>query len=275
MTPFSRWARESSMKTNPLPAAEKKPPKLRWFQYSLRSLFLLTLLVAIGMSWLTVTMQSQRKQKAAAEAIEAAGGTVEYEQTWVGKLLRDDSLVRVTVVKPRYEDDPFTSPAELPTDVVLEHLQELSQLQELHLADTKITDAGLEHLQVLSQLQVLMLDNTQDQRRRAGASARVGPTSYSVAPQHPSHRCWTGASPRNDPTPAAGYLQHQSHRCRTGASTGIESTRLACDPRHPSHRCRVASSPTIEPTTVAVARQHASHQRRREEAPAGIAKLPN
>ena len=86
------------METDSLPTAEKKQPKLRWFQYSLRSLFLLTLLVAIGMSWLTVTMQNQRKQKAAAEAIEKAGGTVGTEPTWLGKLLRDDSLVRVIYV---------------------------------------------------------------------------------------------------------------------------------------------------------------------------------
>ena len=35
-----------------LPAAEKKRPRLRWYQYRLRSLFVLTTLVAIGMSWL-------------------------------------------------------------------------------------------------------------------------------------------------------------------------------------------------------------------------------
>ena len=45
-----------------------------------------------------MTMQNQRKQKAAAEAIEKAGGTVQSEPTWLGKLLRDDSLVRVTCV---------------------------------------------------------------------------------------------------------------------------------------------------------------------------------
>ena len=86
------------METDSLPTAEKKQPKLRWYQYSLRSLFLLTLLVAIGMSWLAVTMRNQRKQKAAAEAIEKAGGTVKSEPTWLGKLLRDDSLVSVTAV---------------------------------------------------------------------------------------------------------------------------------------------------------------------------------
>jgi hypothetical protein len=86
------------MQTDSLPIAETKPPKLRWFQYSLRSLFLLTTVVAIGMSWLTVTMQNQRKQKAAAEAIQKAQGDVSCEVTWLGRLLRDDSLVMVTRV---------------------------------------------------------------------------------------------------------------------------------------------------------------------------------
>ena len=30
------------METDSLPTVEKKPPKLRWFQYRLRSLFILT-----------------------------------------------------------------------------------------------------------------------------------------------------------------------------------------------------------------------------------------
>ena len=81
------------METDSSPAVEKPVPKLRWFQYSLRSLFLLTLLVAIGMSYVAVTMRNQRKQKAAAEAIEKAGGKTQSKPTWLGTLLRDDSLV--------------------------------------------------------------------------------------------------------------------------------------------------------------------------------------
>ena len=103
------------------------------------------------MSWLAVTIQNQRKQKAAAEAIEKAGGTGRSEPTWLGKLLRDDSLVRVTYV------DLYGQSI---TDDVLVHLQGLSQLQRLCLGDTKVTDAGLVHLQGLSQLQGLWLYNT-------------------------------------------------------------------------------------------------------------------
>ena len=56
------------------PTVEDRRPKLRWYQYSLWSLFVLTTLVAIACSWLAVTIQDQRKQKAAADAIQHAGG---------------------------------------------------------------------------------------------------------------------------------------------------------------------------------------------------------
>jgi hypothetical protein len=134
--------------TEPQPAAPC--PKLRWYQFRLRSL--LTLLVAIGMSYVGVTMRNQRKQHEVAEEIVNAGGIVQSEPTWLGKLLRDDSLVRVTEVGFNRESA---------ADADLVHLQGLSQLQSLHLiSNTKVTDAGLVHLQGLSQLQWLQLDNT-------------------------------------------------------------------------------------------------------------------
>ena len=159
------------MQPTSLPTAEQKPPKLRWYQWRLRSLFLLTLLVAIGMSWLAVEMQDERKQKVAADAIVKAGGKVTSEQTWLGKLLRDDSLVRVTSV----ESTPDAGPVHLEgldhlqtlwlqktqvTDAGLVHLQGLNQLKGLSLNNTKITDAGMVYLQGLSQLQVLWLNDT-------------------------------------------------------------------------------------------------------------------
>jgi hypothetical protein len=133
-------------------ATETKPPKLRWYQYRLRSLFVLTTLVAIGCSWLAVMRQEQRKQGAAAKAIERAGGTVRSEGTWLGKLLRDDSLVRVTFVNLSGHSV---------TDDVLVHLEGLRQLYALDLSGTKVTDGGLVHLHGLRQLQTLELIGTQ------------------------------------------------------------------------------------------------------------------
>ena len=136
--------------TDPSPTTEK-PPKLRWYQWRLRSLFILTLLVAVGMSWLMTTIQGQRRQKAAADAIRKAGGWVKSEPTWLGRLLRDDSLVWVTSV---WLSGKST------TDAGLVNLQGLSQLRWLDLDNTQVTDAGLVNLQGLSQLQRLTLNNT-------------------------------------------------------------------------------------------------------------------
>ena len=111
-----------------------RPDKLRWYQFRLRSLFILTTLVAVACSWLAVTMRDQRQQKAAAEAIEKAGGTVKCEPTWLGKLLRDDSLVRVIDV---------SLSGQAITDDVLVNLRGLGQLRGLGLLNTKVTDAGL------------------------------------------------------------------------------------------------------------------------------------
>ena len=47
-----------------------KPYRLRWFQYRLRSLFVLMFLVSIGMSWFSVNMQRAKKQKEAVEEIK-------------------------------------------------------------------------------------------------------------------------------------------------------------------------------------------------------------
>jgi hypothetical protein len=44
--------------------------KLRWFQYSLRSLMLLVLVVSVGMSWVAVKMKRARQQDKAVEEIK-------------------------------------------------------------------------------------------------------------------------------------------------------------------------------------------------------------
>ncbi len=65
-------------------------PRLRWFQYSLRSLLLAMLAASLGMSWVAVKMQKARRQKEAVEAILKFGGTVEYDyqQNTSGKRIR-------------------------------------------------------------------------------------------------------------------------------------------------------------------------------------------
>ena len=49
------------------------------FQYSIRSLMLLVVAVALPFSWLGVEMKAAREQRAAVEAIRKLGGYVNYE----------------------------------------------------------------------------------------------------------------------------------------------------------------------------------------------------
>jgi hypothetical protein len=59
------------------PATTKR--KLRWYQYSLRSLFILSFLVAIASSWLAVEMRQAKRQKEAVEIVQRLGGGVGYD----------------------------------------------------------------------------------------------------------------------------------------------------------------------------------------------------
>ena len=54
-------------------------PKLRWYQFSLRSLLLFVLVCSLVCGWLGVRMQRAREQKQAVEAIHKLGGWVEYD----------------------------------------------------------------------------------------------------------------------------------------------------------------------------------------------------
>ena len=133
----------------------------RWrFQFSIRSLLVLTVAVAIPCSWLAVELKRAKRQQAAIRELEEEGGywTIAiYEEpkpgspiafpeppgpTWLRKLLPerlgDDfftDVVRVSLLGQQIEDLGF------------EHLKELPQLYSLDLSLTQVTDAGVEKLQ--------------------------------------------------------------------------------------------------------------------------------
>ena len=95
------------------PAPAAPPPKLRWYQYRLRSLLLLMLLVSLGMSWLAVKMKAAREQKAAVKAITKLCGAVGYDYqkdwsdttsqppgpAWLRNWLGEDLFVNVRTVE--------------------------------------------------------------------------------------------------------------------------------------------------------------------------------
>ncbi len=133
--------------------SETQKPRRRWFQYSLRSLFLVTFLASLGMSWFAVRMKRAREQNAAVEEIKRLGGAVLYdyqakmagppEPAWLRNLLGEDFFA--TVVE-----------AHVFVDTASAHLKGLRQLQTLELVN--VTDAGLENLKGLRQLQYLQIN---------------------------------------------------------------------------------------------------------------------
>ena len=159
--------------------------KLRWFQYSVRSLLLFMLLVSLGMSWVAVKIDRARRQERAVEEIEKLGGYVMYDYVfqggvppgpaWLRSLWGENILATVVVVN---FDCSRVSEAGLEhlkgltkleglvlnnteaSDAWLKHLEGLTRLQGLWLHHTRVTDAGLEHLKRLTQLQSLDLWDT-------------------------------------------------------------------------------------------------------------------
>ncbi len=150
------------MTDTPQPAEK---PKLRWYQYRLWHLFLVTLVFALWLGWIC---HKARQQKKAVEAIQELGGEVTYDYeydandnyipdakppgpAWFRKLVGVDFLAEVVCVLL-----PFRV-----TDAGVEHLNGLANLKRLMLSSRKVTDTGLVHLKGLTKLEVLWLDHTQ------------------------------------------------------------------------------------------------------------------
>ena len=144
------------------------PPehKLRWYQYKLSSLFVLTILVALPCSWYaTVMHNAAKRRKAIAEIIKLGGEVAYYDASkpnsfgepprwysWLRKLHGDEHLGNAVGVDFSEVSD---------TDAELVHLKGLTKLEVLWLNNTHITDAGLVHLKGLTKLEGLGLDHTQ------------------------------------------------------------------------------------------------------------------
>lgn len=130
-------------------SAEPAPtrPKRRWLQFSLRTMLVLVLLVAVLCGWLRHKVNQSEQERRAVEAILAMGGKVEYEHekggqadppgpAWLRALLGDYFFARVDYVRyPRGVGDES-----------LVHLDRLRHLKTLHLGGTSVTNAGLAHV---------------------------------------------------------------------------------------------------------------------------------
>ncbi|MGA2035645.1 MAG: hypothetical protein ABSG68_25635 [Thermoguttaceae bacterium] len=144
---------------------DARPPKRRWFQYSVRTLLLLLFIPCICFG---VKMERAGQQKAVIEEIENLGGLVWYDYQF-----NVDDIPNAEDAQPPgppelrwlLGDDFFTTVTKLDltqteiNDAGLKRLEGLTGLQSLSLGD-RVTDAGLEHLKGLTQLHALNLQAT-------------------------------------------------------------------------------------------------------------------
>ena len=149
------------------PTADRSPkpkPKRRWFQYSLRTLLICVTLFAIACSWFAVKMRQAKRQEAAVGELKKLGCSVKYGvevsrrgyarinkpnvPQWLLNLLGIDFFCHVSHVSE--EKGKMT-------DDAMAHLNGLTHLQSLFLANAQITDAGLENIKDLTQMKIFRI----------------------------------------------------------------------------------------------------------------------
>jgi Leucine Rich repeat len=175
----------AAMEAEP-PQADPPKRKRSWFQFSLRSLLIFTVLCAIAAGLLGKKMEQKREERKAIEAIRALRGHVWYDYdyhnvgpsgpAWLRKLLGDNYFSEVDAVVFSIfgvRDADLVHLKGLPqlhvldlsgtqvTDDGLLYVNGLITLQHLDLSNTRITDAGLVNLKGLAELQCLLVQDTQ------------------------------------------------------------------------------------------------------------------
>jgi len=181
--------------------------KRQRFQFGIRSLLALAVVIAVLCSWFSMSVREARRQREVVVAIIKHGGNVRYEwdlpgsrelgPLWLVDLLGEDffsNAVAVSSSNWSFSDNDLERLAEflekLPrlcmlqlcytqlTDAGLVHLEELRDLKCLSLDSCRIADVGLSHLKGMSELVVLSLDDTDI--TDAGLGHLAGMTSLRV-----------------------------------------------------------------------------------------------
>ena len=163
-SPDDQWGRRWAEKVVILVDMTDKP-KRRWFQYSLRTLFIITTLVAIACSWYVCEMQKAAKRRAAIAEIEKQGGYVYYYDAsnprTMGEPPRWFSLLRRLHGDEHLGNAVIVGMSRPITDSELVYLKGLTKLEHLYLVRLQVTDAGLIHLRDLTKLKGLWICGTQ------------------------------------------------------------------------------------------------------------------
>jgi hypothetical protein len=149
----------------------------RWrFQFSLRSLLLLAVVVAIPSSWLAAEVRQAKRQWAAFMTFDfpwciytcTDGLRGPYPPSvfeFTGERIADPSpqpprWLRDFLGYCFFKEVTYVALCRNPSDAELEQIRELPQFQSLVLYDDRVSDCGLERIEGLTQLRTLSLVNT-------------------------------------------------------------------------------------------------------------------
>jgi Leucine Rich repeat len=165
-------------------APKSDPPKRkrRWFQFSLRTLMIFVVIVAIPCAWLGRKIAQKRREREAVASVVKLGGRVffDYQRDETGSRPAGPPGGTKTSASWREKADP-AGPAWLRsflgddffsevggvwadssafTDAHLDGIGHFLYLQDLSLQGSRVTDAGLANVESLRRLKHLYLDNT-------------------------------------------------------------------------------------------------------------------
>jgi hypothetical protein len=155
------------------------PRKLRWYQFSLRSLLIAVLLVSIGLSWCAVQWRRTEREEAAARILTANGVGVSREfpsprdyrePSWRSRLFgspiccvalpREVAVEAVEALAECTEVEHIYAWGSDLDDATIAHLHGLRLIRRLDLRGTRVTEKGLSNLGCIPTLETLLLNET-------------------------------------------------------------------------------------------------------------------
>ncbi len=140
-----------------------------WFQFHIRALLVLVVVVAVPCSWVAVEVKKARRQSevvAWIKSLDSSAVLYDWEFDAKGKSLPNARPPAPEWLWNLLGVDFFSDVLQAwlnDTDITdngLEQIKSFTHLQLLSLQRTPITDAGLKHIKGLMRLQSLYLDNT-------------------------------------------------------------------------------------------------------------------
>jgi internalin A len=167
------------------PKADPPKRKRRWFQYSLRSVLIFTVICAVAAGWLGKTIERKRQEREAVAAIIKSGGRVWYDYQiehaeprgpkWLrnlfgenlfsevdGAVLENGRDVELAQMRQMEGLTKVKTPVSHKTDVSagLVNLKGLAHLESLYLRETNFNHSGLSNVEGSTQLRQLLLGGT-------------------------------------------------------------------------------------------------------------------